>query len=227
MAYKLYSIASFATNTETGFAKVPVGRLVIDESTGVIYRKTVSGTSDTIAAAITASIVVRVAPTITSDFMIKSGNNLPSANNAYNLGSASFKYANIYATNLVGTAVSSLYADLAENYLSDKKYEPGTVLMIGGKKEVTLFDGTGPLAGVVSTKPGFVLNSELSKRGRVAIALKGRIPVKVIGDVIKGDYLIAHKDGKAIGVKKLTAKNRDLLIGVALVSGSEVVEAKV
>ena len=43
-----------------------------------------------------------------------------------------------FAANIItGTATSAQYADLAENYLADKSYESGTVVVIGGSAEVT------------------------------------------------------------------------------------------
>jgi hypothetical protein len=91
-----------------------------------------------------------------------------------------------------GEATSAQFADLAEKYTADDDYEPGTVMEIGGTEEVTLYSG-GPLAGVVSTDPGFMLNSELE--GGVYIALKGRVPCKVQGSVKKGQYVIAFDSG--------------------------------
>ena len=82
------------------------------------------------------------------------------------------------------------YADLAEFYEGDREYEPGTVLVFGGDKEVTtttLMNDTRS-AGVVTTDPAYVMNSEQTGI-KVCIALAGRVPVKVIGRVKKGDML--------------------------------------
>ena len=89
----------------------------------------------------------------------------------------------------MGTATQARYADLAEKYEADAEYEPGTVLVIGGDKEVTVTDEPGSYAvvGVVSTDPAYLMNSEAEG---VAIALRGRIPCKVAGTCKKGDVLI-------------------------------------
>lgn len=95
-----------------------------------------------------------------------------------------------------GTATSARYADLAEKYLADQDYEPGTVVVVGGKKEVTACQPDERAIGVVSTNPALMMNSELD--GGTYIALKGRVPVKVTGNVLKKQYLEAGPNGTAI-----------------------------
>ena len=97
---------------------------------------------------------------------------------------------NVAATYFNGTATSAHYADLAEVYEADADYEPGTVLVIGGNSEVTIADepGSYKVIGVVSTDPAYLMNSQANG---VAIALRGRVPCKVTGNVNKGDVLIA------------------------------------
>ena len=87
---------------------------------------------------------------------------------------------------------------MAEKYSSDAEYEPGTVVSFGGKAEVTLStrDGDRRVAGVVTTAPAYLMNSELEGTS-VAIALQGRVPCKVTGKVAKGDMLIAAGQGYA------------------------------
>jgi hypothetical protein len=92
-----------------------------------------------------------------------------------------------------GASTTSFYADLAEKYLPDADYEPGTVVSIGGEKEVTAStDGDRPI-GAVSTAPGYMMNSELD--GGIYIALKGRVPVKVVGPISKGQHLVSTSTG--------------------------------
>ena len=118
---------------------------------------------------------------------------VPDTDNTYDIGSATKKYANVYATLFRGTATESYYADLAENYLADADYEPGTVLVFGGDKEVTTTTTRGDrrVAGVVSTNPAHLMNSHLEGDNVTALALQGRVPCKVIGRVNKGDMLVA------------------------------------
>jgi len=98
-----------------------------------------------------------------------------------------------------GTATAARYADLAERYTSDEQYEPGTVLVFGGTKEVTESTTANDrrVAGVVSTQPAHIMNDELE--GGIALALTGRVPCKVIGTIKKGDLMVtSHIPGVAM-----------------------------
>jgi len=102
----------------------------------------------------------------------------------------------VKATRFEGVATSALYADLAERYAADDVYEPGTVLVIGGEKEVTIstFAGDTAVAGIVSTKPALMMNSEAGNdETHPYIALKGRVPCKVWGYIRKGDLLMTSE----------------------------------
>jgi len=120
----------------------------------------------------------------------------------------------IYASLFQGTATAARYADLAEKYLTDKEYEVGTVVVVGGSAEVTA-SSYGELAiGVVSANPAFMMNKDLE--GGTYIALKGRVPVKVNGAVKKGDRLVAGDQGYA-----QVAADRLDVFAVALESSDE------
>lgn len=129
----------------------------------------------------------------------------------------------IFVTVMHGVATAARYADLAEKYLADQDYEPGTVVMIGGEKEVTACSWGKRAIGVVSKNPAYMMNSELE--GGTYIALKGRVPVKVIGRVKKGDDLIAANDGMAM----MAVPHANRVFAVALESsdneGPKVIEA--
>lgn len=99
------------------------------------------------------------------------------------------------ATFFVGTATAANYADLAERYLADADYEVGTVLMVGGDKEVTACQVGLRAIGPVSENPAHLMNSGLE--GGTAVALKGRVPVKVTGSILKGQRLVAGPNGTA------------------------------
>ena len=129
-------------------------------------------------------------------FIFSSSGAVPDVTNAYDIGSATLKYKDVYATTFYGTATEAYYADLAENYIADQDYEPGTVLAFGGEGEVEVttiaVKGSRKVAGVVSTNPAYLMNSQLSSANPVvALALQGRVPCKVIGLVMKGDLLVS------------------------------------
>jgi len=96
---------------------------------------------------------------------------------------------NFAAGTITATATQAQYADLAEKYEADADYEPGTVLVIGGNAEVTVTEEAGSykVVGVVSTDPAYLMNSQANG---VAVALRGRVPCKVVGNVNKGDVLV-------------------------------------
>jgi hypothetical protein len=98
----------------------------------------------------------------------------------------------------IGTATSARYADLAEKYSTDVEYEVGTVLAvaINGNAEATQTWQSGQrVLGVISTNPAFLMNDEADGQ---AIALRGRVPVKVVGPIRKGQPLICNQDGKGM-----------------------------
>ena len=119
-----------------------------------------------------------------------SGTITPSTNNSINLGSATLKYANVYATTFQGQATSAQYADLAEKYTTDAELDAGTVVCFGGDAEVTACDHEADhrVAGVISTDPAYMMNSGADGQ---YVALTGRVPCKVTGPVAKGDLLVS------------------------------------
>jgi hypothetical protein len=121
-----------------------------------------------------------------------SSNIIPN-NTSRNIGASGTRWNTMYAQVFNGTATTAKYADLAENYIADADYEPGTVVVFGGEAEVTTTSTKGDrrVAGIVSTDPAYLMNSELDAVNTVAVALQGRVPCKVIGSVFKGDMLVA------------------------------------
>ena len=111
-----------------------------------------------------------------------------------NIGSSTVGFNTVFAK-----ATTAQYADLAEKYVADAAYAPGTVLVFGGSHEVTVnaTDADSKVAGVVSTNPGFVMNEGLDAEFAVAVALTGRVPTMVIGPVRKGDLMVAAGLGRA------------------------------
>lgn len=116
---------------------------------------------------------------------------------------------NINATLFQGTATTALFADLAEKYLADQNYEVGTVVAVGGSAEVTACQRGDRAFGAVSANPAYMMNAGLV--GGTYIALKGRVPIKILGPVRKGDKLIADNNGTA-GVATEIMKNMQIRI---------------
>jgi hypothetical protein len=114
---------------------------------------------------------------------------------------------NLNATYFQGIATSALFADLAEKYLPDQAYEVGTVVAVGGSAEVTACKQGDRAFGAVSANPAFKMNDGLV--GGTYIALKGRVPIKVVGPVEKGDKLVAADNGCA-GVAHIYLKGQSI-----------------
>jgi len=147
--------------------------------------------------------------------------------------SSSPSFTAVTATNFNGVATTAKYADLAERYSADAVYEEGTVVMFGGDMEVTASHGYGSMkiAGVVSMKPAFAMNEEAgSNDTHPYIALQGRVPCKVKGDVAKGDILVASDDS-GIATKWMDADSDPRMtayIGIAISDAVDgMVEVKV
>lgn len=119
-------------------------------------------------------------------------------------------------------AVEAEFADLAEMYQADAAMSPGDIVKLGGANEITLNDvemGT-DVFGVISTNPAFLLNSaEKAKDLNYAVALTGRVPVKVVGKVKKGQRIVASNiPGVARAVDAQEIKFVLQIIGRALES---------
>lgn len=148
---------------------------------------------------------------LTVDSITKSG-----TSGTGDIGQSGNRFGTVYATTINATVNTAVYADLAENYLADAEYEPGTVLQIGGSAEVTVCDTyeSEAVVGVVSTNPAYLMNSELF--GGVAIALKGRVPCKVKGPVRKGDILVSSDTAGYAEARRTTTVNPLSVVGRSL-----------
>jgi hypothetical protein len=117
------------------------------------------------------------------------------ANGVGNIGSASTYFNTVFAT-----ATRAQYADVAERFAADDIYEAGTVVELGGSAEITR-SGTelsDSVFGVISTRAAYLMNDGAgSDATHPPVAMTGRVPVKVIGKVAKGDRLVSAGNGIA------------------------------
>tara|TARA_R110001592_G_scaffold46655_1_gene148421 strand:- start:1590 stop:3086 length:1497 start_codon:yes stop_codon:yes gene_type:complete len=134
---------------------------------------------------------------------------LPDTTLTYDIGSSTKKYNTVHAK-----ATSAQYADLAEIYESDSEYEVGTVVIFGGEKEITVSSmGADPrVAGVISENPAYLMNDEATGQ---AVALQGKVPCKVVGQISKGDMLVTHSQHPGVA-RKTTDPKMGTVIGKAL-----------
>ena len=119
----------------------------------------------------------------------------PDTDATYDIGTSSKSYNTIYAK-----ATSAQYADLAEVYESDSEYEVGTVVIFGGDKEITVSSmGSDPrVAGGISENPAYLMNNGATGQ---AVALQGKVPCKVMGQISKGDMLVTHSQHPGVARK--------------------------
>jgi hypothetical protein len=112
-----------------------------------------------------------------------------------NIGSSSNYFNRVFAT-----ATTALYADVAERFAADELLEPGTVVELGGTKEITRSteDLSENVFGVISTRPAYTMNGGAGEDDtHPAVAMTGRVPVKCVGIVRKGDRLVSAGEGVA------------------------------
>lgn len=117
-----------------------------------------------------------------------------------------------------GSRLNATYADLAERFEADAYYDAGTVVEMGGDKEITAvqYELSDDVFGVVSDTAAYLMNSGAGDdTTHPPIAVGGRVKVKVIGIVKKGQRLVSAGNGIARAAKpgEATAFN---IIGRAL-----------
>ena len=179
------------SNNLTALAAVTTHGLYVKDSAGTSVTRSVAGsTSITVTNGDGGSgnptIALSSTPEVSA--LIKIG-----TNGSGDIGQSGNRFAVIY-----GTSTSAQYADLAEKYTTDQEYDPGTVIVVAssGDAEGTASHTTNQrVLGVVSTNPAFIMNDELDGQ---AIALRGRVPVKVSGPIRKGQPLICNQNGEGI-----------------------------
>jgi len=170
------AVTKFVNGTSEGNVGTSGGNINFD----------VAGTSNVAVFTTTGGVFLG----ITTPSIAKSGTNAVG-----NIGSSVNYFNRVFAT-----ATTALYADVAERFASDEVMEPGTVVELGGVKEITR--ATSELSeqvfGVISTNPAFMMNGGAGEDDtHPAVAMTGRVPVKIVGRVRKGDRLVSAGDGVA------------------------------
>lgn len=135
-----------------------------------------------------------------------------------NIGSSSSYFNTVFAT-----ATTALYADVAERFAADVEMLPGTVVELGGTAEITncIEELSENVFGVISTRAAYLMNSGAGTDStHPPIAMTGRVPVRVVGLIKKGDRLVAAGNGlaRAAQIGEATAFN---VIGRALESKAD------
>ena len=205
------SVGGTLSGSATGLTSIPGANV-----TGTVANATYATSAGSATTATTAGTVTTAAqPNITSVGTLTSltlGGTLTGAvqigtGTATHYGTTLTTGANSTAGTITGnwslsagSRLNATYADLAEKYVADAEYHPGTVLVFGGDHEVTLSTSSDSfrVAGVVTTNPAYTMNNNCVGEHVATIALQGRVPVKVIGPIFKGDLLVSCDNGHAI-----------------------------
>ena len=117
-----------------------------------------------------------------------------------------------------GSRLNATYADLAERFEADAFYDAGTVVELGGDKEITSvkYELSEDIFGVISDTAAYLMNAGAGNNTtHPPVAMTGRVQVKVRGIIKKGDRLVSAGSGLARAAKagEATAFN---VIGRAL-----------
>jgi len=174
----LQLLENFAGPTTPGSngATAPVGMIWYNSTNGTLNVKTSTGWIPIVTSSSTGGAV-----TIPSLY-------------ATTIGSVGSPVSDIYGGIFHGTATMAEYADLAERYESDAVYGVGSVVALGGDKEITITTSYADtnVFGVISDAPGLMLNAAAGgDESHPYVAIAGRVPVNVIGKVKKGDRLVS------------------------------------
>jgi len=175
--------------TITNAVVAATGAFTGNVTTGNIQGTIHSGTTGTFTGNVTAgNLSVGIGEITVGNIVNANGNGIG------NIGSSTLYFNTVFAQ-----ATSAQYADLAEMYRGDRYYSPGTVMCFGGSNEVTIAekDHDVMVAGIVSTRPAYTMNSTLTGTTAVAIALAGRVPCTVQGPVLRGQMLVTAGNGRA------------------------------
>ena len=170
------SVTKFENGTSKGEINVPNGNIAF----------TVAGTANVVVVD-TTTVYANV---VSVQSIAKTG-----SNGQGNIGSSANYFNQVFAT-----ATTALYADVAERFAADETLEPGTVVELGGIREITRStnDLSENVFGVISTRPAYTMNGAAGDDDtHPRVAMTGRVPVKVIGYVKKGDRLVSAGSGQA------------------------------
>lgn len=216
-------VSSADSSTAMAFQTAGTTAMTIDSS----QRVGIGNTSPTTTLGVTgsayvtgnitgANLIINGTAALGSGVLIVSGNiQTSTANATANIGNASNYFNRLFAQ-----STTALYADLAEMYTTDADYAPGTVLIFGGNQEVTTSTVTHDtrVAGVVSTNPAHIMNSGLQAERTVEVALVGRVPVSVIGNIVPGDRVVTSNQAGVAEALDITRYQPGVIIGKALQS---------
>ena len=186
------TVAGLSSVTSTTFVGALSGAATTAGTVTTAAQPNITSTGTLSSLSVTGNITSSTGHvgTIYTNSIINTG-----ANGTGNIGSST-----LYFNTAFIKATSAQYADLAEMYVADAEYAPGTVVEFGGDKEITITtqSHSTSVAGIISTNPSYLMNSCQEGDYVLPVALTGRVPCQVLGPVNKGDVLVSsHIPGVA------------------------------
>ncbi|CAB4163884.1 hypothetical protein UFOVP1146_240 [uncultured Caudovirales phage] len=184
---------SFDIQAASGNANITVAgtsNVAVFATTGEYVTGLISATGNVIGGNVTTAGVLTVNSGSAVTAIVNGGSNAVG-----NIGSSGGYFNRIFAQ-----ATTALYADVAERFAADDAYTAGTVVELGGAKEITktMEDLSENVFGVISTQAAYLMNGAAgSDETHPPVAITGRVPVQVIGKVKKGDRLVSAGNGMA------------------------------
>jgi hypothetical protein len=178
------------------------------DSTGFIQRNVNQTTSGTLGVLNDSGLTVGVDQdarlSVSGAGVVTLANQTSGQNMTFsvNVGGVPTTALTIFGANgtVAGNQVNANYADVAERFAADEMLEPGTVVELGGSEEITKVTGdlSDNVFGVISTRAAYLMNSNAGNdKTHPPVAMTGRVPVKVVGTVNKGDRLVSAGNGLA------------------------------
>ena len=227
-------LISSTGNVQAGGFFLGDGGLLSNVSSAVSVSQIQNGTSNVKIGTSGGNVTIGVGGTAvaTVDTTTLYVPNLSVVNNIFTTGNATGNIGSVLNpfNRVFALASTALYAaDVAERFAADAVYVPGTVVELGGDKEITrsTTDLSENVFGVISTQPAYLMNGSAGDDNtHPAVAMTGRVPVLVIGYVNKGDRLVSAGNGVARAAQpgEATAFN---VIGRALAAKSTLEQGEI
>ena len=168
--------------------------------TGIDATGIQNGTSNVRVVSSGGNVTIGVGGTANVAVFSTSGVTVGNIFNANGNGVGNIGSASVYFNQVFAQATTALYADVAERFWADEILEPGTVVELGGRAEITrsLEELSDNVFGVISTRAAYLMNGGAGENDtHPPVAMTGRVPVKVVGIVHKGDRLVSAGAGIA------------------------------
>ena len=187
-------------SVNTGTSEVTIQNQTTDANLSLAVKD--GGVVTTVATLVgsTADFAVQTTLSVVGPLSVNSGANATAIINSAGNGNGNIGSASSYFNTIFAKATSAQYADVAERFAADEYLSPGTVVELGGPAEITMSrtELSETVFGVISTRAAYLMNSGAgTDNTHPPVAMTGRVPVRSIGIVRKGERLVSAGNGLA------------------------------